>query len=47
MKDPFELLLLILGVWWLAIMPGFLLFATFESIGDWIEAKARELRRKN
>ena len=46
MKDPFDLLLLILGVWWLAIMPGIFVFATFDAISDWIEEKARELRRK-
>ena len=47
MKDPTELLFLILGVWWLAIMPGAFILASFEAISDWIEEKARELRRRN
>ncbi len=47
MRCPMELLLLILGVWWLAIMPGIFVVATFNAISDWIEEKARELRRKN
>ena len=47
MKDPMELLLLILGVWWLAIMPGIFVVAAFDAISDWIEEKARELRRRN
>ena len=47
MKDPTELLLLIVGIWWLAIMPGIFVIASFEAISDWIEEKARELRRKN
>ena len=43
MRCPMELLLLILGV----IMPGIFVVATFNAISDWIEEKARELRRKN
>ena len=46
MKDPFELLLVILCAWWLAIMPGIFVLATFDAVRDWIEEKARELRRK-
>ena len=47
MKDPTELLLLIVGIWWLAILPGIFVIASFEAISDWIEEKARELRRRN
>ena len=47
MRDPVELLLLIVCVWWLAIMPGIFVVATFDAISDWIEEKARELRRRN
>ena len=47
MRDPIELLFLVVGVWWLAIMPGIFVIATFDAISDWIEEKARELRRKN
>ena len=46
MRDPMELLLLIVCIWWFAIMPGIFVAATFEAISDWIEEKARELRRK-
>ena len=46
MRDPMELLFLIICVWWFAIMPVIFVAATFEAISDWIEEKARELRRK-
>ena len=47
MRDPIELLFLIVGVWWLAVIPGIFAVATFDAIRDWIEEKARELRRRN
>ena len=43
MRDPIELLFLIVGVWWLAVIPGIFV----DAIRDWIEEKATELRRKN
>ena len=46
MRDPMEVLCLVVGVWWFAIMPGIFVAATFEAISDWIEEKARELRRR-
>ena len=47
MRDPIELLFLIVGVWWLAVIPGIFVLASFDAIRDWIEEKATELRRKN
>lgn len=44
--EPLELFFLLLGVWWLCIMPGAFFFASLEAISEWIEAKARELRKK-
>lgn len=38
--------LLFFGIWWLCIMPGAFFFASLEAISEWIEAKARELRKK-
>ena len=41
-----ELFFVLLGVWWLCIMPGAFVCASFDSISDWIEAKVREMRKK-
>ena len=41
-----ELLFVFLGVWWLAVMPGAFLLASFNAISAWFEAKAIEIRRR-
>ncbi len=38
--------LFLFGIWWLCVIPGAFLCASFEPISDWIEAKVRELIRK-
>ena len=47
MKEPMDVLIVFLGIWWLAILPGAFLIIAFDAIRDWIEEKAREIRRRS
>lgn len=47
MEELVEMFWAVLGIWWLAVVPGFFLFSCFESISDLIEAKAREIRMRS
>ena len=47
MKGPMDVLIVFLGIWWLALVPGVFFFITFDVIKEWIEEKVRELRRKS
>ena len=42
-----DLLVFVLCTWWLAFVPGVLLFTTFDAIRDWIEVKANEIRSRS
>ena len=47
MKEPMDVLIVFLGIWWLAFMPCVFLIASFDVIKEWIEEKAREIRRRS
>ena len=47
MKEPMDILIVFLGIWWLALMPCVFLIASFDIIKEWIEEKVRELRRRS
>ena len=46
MENGTDLFWFVLGLWWLAIVPGCLFFASVDAICDWIYAKADEIRRR-